>query len=82
MVRRLLVMSGTNGPVVLFGGGDSRVTYTNDTFLYSSRSNEWTKVTGEERDGDHRDDHERNVAAVGITSGRQLTRQGPTPRRP
>lgn len=46
------VMSGTNGPVVLFGGGDSRVTYTNDTFLYDSRSNRWDQVSGTHHDFD------------------------------
>jgi N-acetylneuraminic acid mutarotase len=39
------VVSGTNGPVVLFGGGDSRWTYTNDTFLYTSRANRWKLVS-------------------------------------
>ena len=40
------VMSRTNGPVLLFGGGPSRFSYTNDTFLYRSRSNEWKSVSG------------------------------------
>lgn len=72
------VMSRTNGSVLLFGGGDSRSTWTNDTFLYSSRSNEWEQVPG-----DHHDhDYERSVATAGMTRGRQLSRQGPTPRRP
>lgn len=39
-------MSGTNGPVVIFGGGDSRFTYTDDTFLYSSRINRWEPAPG------------------------------------
>ena len=48
------VMSRTSGPVLLFGGGDSRSTWTNDTYLYSSRSNTYEKVSGgERRDGDH-----------------------------
>jgi hypothetical protein len=37
-------MSRTNGPVFLFGGGATRSTWTNDTYLYSSRSNEWDQV--------------------------------------
>jgi len=39
-------MTGTDGPVVVFGGGDSRFTYTNDTFLFTSRSNTWQQVPG------------------------------------
>lgn len=52
------VMSGTNGPVLLFGGGASRFTYTNETFLYTSRSNKWKQVSGG-GDGDHDDDDDR-----------------------
>lgn len=37
------VMSRTDGPVLLFGGG-TREIFTNDTFLYSSRSNEYEQV--------------------------------------
>jgi N-acetylneuraminic acid mutarotase len=37
------VMSRTDGPVLLFGGG-TRETFTNDTFLYNSRSNRWEQV--------------------------------------
>lgn len=33
-------MSRTSGPVFLFGGG-TRAGWTNDTYLYSSRSNKW-----------------------------------------
>ena len=40
------VMGRTSGPVLLFGGGDSRATWTNDTYLYSSRSNRWEHVAG------------------------------------
>ena len=72
------VMSGTNGPVVLFGGGDSRVTYTNDTFLYSSRSNRWEQVVPEHH-GDT--DDVRSVATVGIASDKQVSRGGQRPRR-
>jgi hypothetical protein len=39
-------MTGTNRTVMLFGGGDSRWTYTNDTFLYTSRPNTWTGIRG------------------------------------
>lgn len=49
------VMSRTNGPVILFGGGASRFAYTNDTFLYSSRSNKWKSVST-------RGDEDREIA--------------------
>jgi N-acetylneuraminic acid mutarotase len=76
------VMSRTNGPVVLFGGGPDQAGWTNETFLFTSRSNRWTKVSGGERRGDDRDDdHERSVATAGMTSGRQLSRHGSTPDR-
>lgn len=45
-------MAGTNRTVVLFGGGDSRWTYTNDTFLYKARSNRWRKVSERGNDDD------------------------------
>ena len=45
------VMSRTDGPVLLFGGG-TREIFTNDTFLYSSRANEYEEVCCGER-GDH-----------------------------
>ncbi len=56
---------------------EHRDTYTNDTFLYTSRSNRWEQVP----QGHHDDDHERSVAAVRSTSGRQHSREGPTPDR-
>jgi hypothetical protein len=37
-------MSPTSGPVLMFGGGDTRSTWTNDTYLYSSRSNAYEQV--------------------------------------
>jgi hypothetical protein len=40
------VMSRTNGPVVMFGGGPEQATWSNETYLYSSRSNEWELVAG------------------------------------
>jgi hypothetical protein len=68
--------------VVLFGGGPDQPGFTNETFLYTSRSNTWTKVSGGKRRGDDGDDdHERSVATAIMTSGRQLPRQGPTPDR-
>ena len=45
------VMSRTSGPVLLFGGGDSRSTWTNDTYLYSSRSNRWERVVADDAAG-------------------------------
>jgi N-acetylneuraminic acid mutarotase len=65
------VMSGTNGPLLLFGGGTSRDTYTNDTYLYSSRPNRWEQVSG-----DHHNDEARTVAGVGTASSSQLFRGG------
>jgi len=66
------VMSRTNGPVLLFGGGASRFAYTNDTFLYRSRSNRWEQVPRDHND----DDHDGRVATAGITNGRQVSRDG------
>ena len=40
-------MSGTNGAVMIFGGGPSRFAYTSDTYVYSSRSNRWERVAGD-----------------------------------
>ena len=57
-------MSRTSGPVFLFGGGDSRSTWTNDTYLYSSRSNRWEPVPGDDQTGSA-------VTAVGVASGGQ-----------
>lgn len=37
-------MTATSKTIVLFGGGDSRWTYTDETFLYTSRSNRWIDV--------------------------------------
>jgi N-acetylneuraminic acid mutarotase len=37
-------MSRTHGPVIMFGGGDTHPTWTNDTYLYSSRSNEYEHI--------------------------------------
>jgi N-acetylneuraminic acid mutarotase len=76
------VMSRTNGPVVLFGGGPDQPGFTNETFLYTSRSNTWTKVSGGvRRDRDRDDDRERSIAIASMTGGRQLARQGPAPDR-
>ncbi len=47
-------MSRTSGRVLMFGGGGTRATWTNETYLYSSRSNEWEQVSDGERGGDHR----------------------------
>lgn len=69
-------MSRTNGPVLLFGGGGTRSTWTNDTYLYSSRPNRWQQVPG-----DHHNDEARTVAGVGTASSRQLFRGGPPNRR-
>jgi N-acetylneuraminic acid mutarotase len=75
------VMSGTNGSVVLFGGGDSRVTYTNDTFLYSSRSNRWAHVPGENAAATAAMTTTwPNLSTVRVTSGRRAVGEGPTPR--
>ncbi len=46
-------MSHTSGPVLMFGGGDTRATWTNDTYLYSSRTNEYEQVCCGGREGDH-----------------------------
>jgi len=46
-------MSHTKGPVFMFGGGGTRATWTNDTYLYSSRENEYEQVCcGRRGDGD------------------------------
>ena len=74
------VMSRTNGPVVLFGGGPDQPGFTNETFTYSSRSNEWKQVSGRERDDDHVGPHPSSVVA-GFARGRQLSPQGPRFRR-
>ena len=68
-------MSRTNGPVVLFGGGPDQPGYTNETFTYSSRSNEWEQVSGRERDDDHAGHHPSSVVA-GFARGRQLSPKG------
>jgi N-acetylneuraminic acid mutarotase len=39
-------MSHTGGPVVLFGGGASRFSYTNETFLYKAGARRWELVAG------------------------------------
>jgi len=62
-------ISRTSGPVLAFGGGDSRSTWTNDTYLYSSRSNRWDQVPGGSRAGSA-------VTAVGVASGGRLVRGG------
>src|SRR2546422_805556 len=46
------VMSRTNGPVVLFGGGPDQPGFTNETFLYDSRANRWEQVPGGSGDDD------------------------------
>jgi hypothetical protein len=49
--RAMHVMSRTNGPVVLFGGGSDQPHLTNETFLYRSLANEWKQVAvGEQGD--------------------------------
>jgi N-acetylneuraminic acid mutarotase len=45
------VMSRTNGPVVLFGGGPDQAGWTNETFLYDSRANTWEQVAGGNGEG-------------------------------
>jgi len=70
------VMSRTNGPVVLFGGGPNQAGWTNETFLYDSRENTWEQVPG-----DHHDHDARSVAGVAITSGTRHSREGPSTRR-
>jgi hypothetical protein len=53
-------MSHTSGPVLVFGGGSTRSTWTNDTYLYSSRENEYDQVCcGERGDG-----HQPRTASV------------------
>lgn len=47
--RAMHVMSRTNGPVVVFGGGPDQPGLTNETFLYSSRPNKWMQVGAEGR---------------------------------
>lgn len=65
-------MSRTNGPVLLFGGGGTRSTWTNDTYLFSSRPNRW-----EQAPGDHHNDETRTAAGVGTSSSEPLSRIGP-----
>ena len=37
-------MVGTKNEVIMFGGGPSRWTYTNETWSYNSRSNKWKEI--------------------------------------
>ncbi|HUL69031.1 MAG TPA: kelch repeat-containing protein [Gemmatimonadales bacterium] len=66
-------MSRTSGPVLLFGGGETRTLVTNDTYLYSSRENEWQRVPG----NGHDLAPEAAVATVGLTNGGQVFKGGP-----
>jgi N-acetylneuraminic acid mutarotase len=77
------VMSHTNGPILLFGGGGNRLDLTNDTYLYSSRSNEYEQVCCAERgDGGRHNVGQTSIAATaGITGDGHISRAGPTPRR-
>mgnify|MGYP001343349963 CR=1 FL=1 len=43
-LRAWHAMSRTSGSVLMFGGGDTRSTWTNDTYLYASRDNRWAQV--------------------------------------
>jgi len=71
--RAFHVMSRTNGPVVLFGGGPNQAGWTNETFLYDSRADTWERVSG-----DHpaatavMTSTSPNFATSGITNGRQV----------
>ncbi|HTR20989.1 MAG TPA: kelch repeat-containing protein [Gemmatimonadales bacterium] len=62
--RAFHVMSRTNGPVVLFGGGPDQAGWTNETFLYDSRENAWEQVTGGDSDA-HLLAGDRSSAAPG-----------------
>jgi N-acetylneuraminic acid mutarotase len=66
------VLSRTNGPVVLFGGGPDQAGWTNETFLYDSRANEWEQVPGFHDDVNA----VSSVAAVGVPSSGVRPRAG------
>jgi len=59
-------MSHTKGPVLMFGGGGTRATWSNDTYLYSSREKEYEQVCCGRR-GD------LSVGSGGNASGSQVS---------
>jgi hypothetical protein len=69
------VMSRTDGPVMLFGGGPSRLAYTNETYLYDSRANEWQLVAGGAQSAGHRA-YVSAAASAGSMRDRQRSREG------
>ena len=74
------VMSHTDGPVMLFGGGPSRLAYNNETYLYDSHANEWELVSG----GEHAVADRAvasGVATMHSTGGRPLSQGAPPLRR-
>jgi N-acetylneuraminic acid mutarotase len=75
------VMSRTNGPVVLFGGGPNAAGVTNETFLYDSRENTWEQVLEENAAMAMMGTAQSSVATVSITGGRGFSREGLRPHR-